>query len=196
MLLFACSGLDATVKQLVRDGLEAVLAYDEGAQSQFAIYVERRLKKGVAESQERNSNTGLLLDFALLSKTLASLDPRHVLINMLRDSLTADSLQSRDQLLRVAAQFAIESRIILESPKVTGEAFRARNQVAHEMDIEFRDEEAGRRTRQYRDMVRWSENILNVAGKFILAVSAKIPDRPLPTLDQIPSEQYVPEDPP
>jgi hypothetical protein len=36
MLLFACSGLDAVVKQLVQDALATVLDHDEGAQRDHA----------------------------------------------------------------------------------------------------------------------------------------------------------------
>lgn len=88
-------------------------------------------------------------------------------------SLTGDSLQSRDQLLKVAAHFALTQDDILAADKVTKEAFEARNQLAHEMDIDFRAEHR-RRDRAYSDMVRWSENILHVARTFITRVSDKI----------------------
>src|SRR5690349_252371 len=45
MLLFACSGLDATIKQLVRDTLQDVISKDSGAQAQFAKFIERKLKR-------------------------------------------------------------------------------------------------------------------------------------------------------
>lgn len=41
MLIFSCSGLDATLKQLVRDALECVIARDIGAHGQFAKYLEQ-----------------------------------------------------------------------------------------------------------------------------------------------------------
>jgi hypothetical protein len=172
MLLFACSGLDAAVKQLVRDGLERVIASDPGAQSEFAKFIERRLKKGSADESER-SPTQAPIDFTLLATVLASPTPRTALISALVRSLTADSLQSSDQLLKVAAHFALTRDDVLEEHKVTKEAFSARNQVSHEMDIDF---SAGdrRRDRAYADMVRWSENILQVGSTFILRVSNKI----------------------
>jgi len=40
MLLFACSGLDAVVKQLIQDTLATVLDHDEGAQREFKKFVE------------------------------------------------------------------------------------------------------------------------------------------------------------
>lgn len=173
MLLFSCSGLDATLKQLVRDGLERVISRDVGAQRQFAKYIERRLKRGAGDEAERSQLGQLNLDYALLAGFLASPDPRIESIRSLTVSLTSDSLQSRDQLLKVAAHFALTRDDILAADEVTKEAFEARNQVAHEMDIDFRAEQR-RRDRAYCDMVRWSENILDVGGRFIARVSEKI----------------------
>jgi hypothetical protein len=46
MLLFACSGLDAVVKQLIQDALKAVLQHDEGAQRELKKFAERRFRRG------------------------------------------------------------------------------------------------------------------------------------------------------
>lgn len=170
MLLFACSGLDAAVKQLVRDALESVIAQDEGSQGQFAKYIERRLKRSASEELGQ-STAGF--DYGLLAGALASPQPRQALISSLKESLTADSLQSRDQLLKVAAHFALTRDDVLAADKVTKEAFLARNQLAHEMDIDFVAEDK-RRDRSYSDMVRWSENILEVAATFIDRVAEKL----------------------
>jgi hypothetical protein len=173
MLIFSCSGLDATLKQLVRDGLERVIARDIGAQRQFAKYIERRLKRGTGDETDRGQLAPVNLDYTLLASFLASPDPRLESIRSLTVSLTSDSLQSRDQLLKVAAHFALTREDILAADEVTKEAFEARNQLAHEMDIDFRVEQR-RRDRSYGDMVRWSENILQIGRTFITCVSSKI----------------------
>jgi len=51
MLLFACSGLDAVVKQLIEDSLHDVLQHDLGAQREFQKFVERRLKRTPASEE-------------------------------------------------------------------------------------------------------------------------------------------------
>lgn len=173
MLLFSCSGLDATLKQLVRDSLERVISRDEGAQKQFAKYIERRLKRGSADDNDRSQAGPLNLDYALLANFLASPTPRIESLNSLTANLTSDSLQSRDQLLKVAAHFALTKEDILADDEITKRAFEARNQLAHEMDIDFRADQR-RRSRAYSDMVRWSENILTIGGQFIARVSEKI----------------------
>jgi hypothetical protein len=86
-------------------------------------------------------------------------------------ALIADSLQSRDQLLRVAAHFALTMGDVMASSAVTQQAFIARNQITHEMDIEGG---LGQRERSYDEMVKWCENIAGVSRRFIECVGEKI----------------------
>jgi hypothetical protein len=169
MLLFACAGLDAVIKQLVHDTLGSVLEHDDGAQREFKKFVERRLKKAPS-ADERERVLGLP-DVALLADLLVSFDLRARLVGYLTDALVADSLQSRDQLLRVAAHFALTMDDVMANSKVTQEAFSARNQITHEMDIEGG---VGQRERTYHDMVRWCENIADISRCFIEKVGAKV----------------------
>lgn len=173
MLLFTCSGLDATVKQLVRDCLKMVIAKDEGAQGQFAKFIERRLKRGQVDELDRQNHSTSNFDYSLLSRALARPEPRAALFDDLIYILTSDSLQSRDQLLKVAGHFAITKDEVLKADNITKQAFEARNQLAHEMDIIF---EGGprRRARTYANMVTWSENILSIGEEFIGRVSLKL----------------------
>lgn len=173
MILFSCSGMDATVKQLVRDTIESVIERDVGAQAQFSKFIERRLKRGSADETERPAPGSGAMDYGLLANILANPHPRTVLVSALVESLTADSMQSRDQILKVASQFALTRDEVLASHEVTHSAFAARNQLAHEMDIDFRNDNQ-RRSRQYADMVLWSENILQVSSQFIQRVSEKL----------------------
>jgi hypothetical protein len=138
MLLFACSGLDAVVKQLIEDALGTVLDHDLGAQQQFKTFVERRLKKAsAADDRERALNPPASPDMSFLAELLVSFDPRSKLIDALTEALRSDSLQSRDQLLRVAAHFALTKDDVMADDKATREAFDARNQITHEMDIDL-----------------------------------------------------------
>ena len=69
MLLFACSGLDSTIKHLIRDALPSVIDQVGGAESNFRTFVERRLRT------EQSAD--------LLAATLTSHDPRRALIDEL-----------------------------------------------------------------------------------------------------------------
>ena len=55
MLVFACSGLDSVVKQLIKDSLPKVIERDlrnEGARKEFQKFVERRIKKVDVDNEE------------------------------------------------------------------------------------------------------------------------------------------------
>ena len=55
--------------------------------------------------------------------------------DLLRAMLTSQSLQSKDQLLRVGSFFDIQSNSITNDPNRLAGIFTARNQIVHEMDI-------------------------------------------------------------
>ena len=169
MLLFACSGLDAVVKQLIEDALETVLKHDLGAQRELQKFVERRLKRN-SSSDETERGT---LDITLLSQLLVSFDVRSHLIGTLRYSLSSDSLQSRDQILKVAAHFAITRDDVMASPDDTKRAFDARNQIVHEMDIQL-DNGDQRRVRDYLNMSALCENVAAISARFIETVATKL----------------------
>jgi hypothetical protein len=174
MLLFSCSGLDAVVKQLIQDALETVLKHDDGAQREFKKFAERRLKKSsTGEERDRPASGQYSPDVALLAELFVSFDPRGLLISTLTRTLISDSLQSRDQLLKVAAHFALTRDEVMSNDKITQEAFNARNQIAHEMDIDLQSGR-GRRERNYEDMVRWCENIAEVSRCFIERTTMKM----------------------
>jgi hypothetical protein len=174
MLLFACSGLDAVVKQLITDSLGPILHHDEGAQQQFKIFVERRLKKSSAtDDRDRISSSSAVTDVGLLADLLVSVDPRSKLIGVLTENLKAESLQSVDQLLRVAAHFALTKDDIMADDKATREAFRARNQITHEMDVDLPSGK-DRRERDYKTMVLWTENVAEISSRFIGQIEAKV----------------------
>jgi hypothetical protein len=174
MLLFACSGLDAVVKQLIQDALEMVLRHDEGAQREFKKFAERRLKKTSTEDDRDRGMPGQNSpDVSFLAELLVSFDPRSLLISTLTNTLVSDSLQSRDQLLKVAAHFALTKDEVMANDKITKEAFDARNQIAHEMDVDLQNGK-GRRERDYTTMVCWCENISEVSRSFIEKAASKM----------------------
>ncbi len=172
MLLFACSGLDAVVKQLIEDSLHEVLQHDLGAQREFQKFVERRLKRG-SPGEETDRTAGGAFDTTLLAQLLVSFDPRSTLIANLKYHLSSDSFQSRDQLLKVAAHFAITRDEIMNDPDVTKNAFEARNQIVHEMDIDL-DAGNQRRERTYPVMAQLCENVIAMSSSFIDEVGKKI----------------------
>jgi hypothetical protein len=91
MLTFACAGLDSMMKQLVRDTLPTVVKNDEGASVMFV----QRSKKTIYKDNTLNAD--------LLLRAILTESPKDVLIEDLVRELTSGSLQSVDELFRVAA---------------------------------------------------------------------------------------------
>jgi len=173
MLVFACSGLDAVIKQLVRDTLEYIVFSDIGAQQEFRKYVERKLKRELVDvniSKER-----MMLDTNFLASIVISDKPKEMLINDLKKTITNNSLQSKDQLLRTASYFAITKNEILKDEEITEKAFNVRNEIIHEIDVNFNiARRKNKRQRKVKEMVNFSENILSIAALFIKGVVKKL----------------------
>ncbi|HEY4512033.1 MAG TPA: hypothetical protein VJH55_04325 [Candidatus Paceibacterota bacterium] len=172
MLIFSCSGLDAVVKQLIKDALVGVVNKEIGAQQEFQKFIERRMKRGNLEDKDKS-----FLDISWVAAIFSSSEPRKYLTDALQKNLTDDSLQSRDQLLKVAAHFAITQGDILKDADDTKKAFDVRNEIIHEMDVDLIGSKQGQKKRRVRsasDMVKQSENILAIGATFINIVHKKL----------------------
>lgn len=177
MLIFSCSGLDAIIKQLIKDALEIVIIKDRdstGAKQQFQSFVEKKLKKGsfVIDGAEQ-----ILVDQKFLAKLLISDQPQKELIISLVKDLMSGSLQSQDELLRVAAYFALTKDGILEDSKTTQEAFKVRNNIIHQMDVDFGTDNKTRYKRNEVEMLKLCKNILSISVDFINAVAERVHQR-------------------
>ncbi|MYA33560.1 MAG: hypothetical protein F4164_08335 [Gemmatimonadales bacterium] len=162
MLIFAGSGLDAMIKQLVQDALADVINLRNGAQERFRRFVEKRLKRGDGP------------DYSFVAGVIADPDPRLRLVGDLVDDLTSRSLQSVDEILSVGSYFDIPSPDLIPEPEVTRNVFSVRNQIIHEMDIDFTDSNKSRRSRRYADMAAHTQELFNVASRFLTAVDAQL----------------------
>ncbi|MDR0591581.1 MAG: hypothetical protein LBG75_03470 [Candidatus Nomurabacteria bacterium] len=171
MLVFACSGLDAVIKQLIKDSLAGVIDADQGARQEMVKYVSRSvLQKGIGNEPEQNIrqiNTDRLADL------LISDNPKRDIVSMHVRNLCSDSLQSKDQILKIASSFAITSDAIMGDPDTIRTAFMVRNQIIHEMDVDLSDDR-NRRERTEDVIKKYCEEILLVGKKFIAVVSGKL----------------------
>ena len=162
MLTFACAGLDSMVKQLVRDALPSVVKKDQGAAAMFV----QRTKKTIYS--DNVLNTDLLLQ-AILTES-----PKDVLIENLVFDLTSGSLQSVDELFRIASFFNIPSKDLIGNPQDLRKIFGIRNQISHEMDIDFSQRNRNRRPRARDDMIQYTNTIFKVAKVFLEAVDKRL----------------------
>jgi hypothetical protein len=161
MVLFASAGLDSMVKQLIRDGLPAIVERDEGATLRFKDFIEKRLRDGEGGSRR------------FLADILGDQNPRKRLLLELVSDLTSNSLQSAEELLKVASYFNIPSERITKDIAQLKNIFLIRNQIGHEMDIDFSQTNRSRRPRARDKMIEYATELLRIAAAFLAEVDAK-----------------------
>ncbi len=164
MILFSCSGIDAVVKQLILETLDSVIERDIGAQNQLKSFVAKKIKK--------NSDT----NYSLIAEILVTKNSRAFLIDMLKSELSFDSLQSSDQLYKVAGFFNIPTnRIIRENDKeILKRVFDTRNKIVHQMDLNLEDDEIESCVHDINTVEVFYNTIVTVSTSFINEVNEKL----------------------
>ncbi len=162
MLVFASSGLDSMTKHLVRDSLRVVIRADKGALANFKAHVRRRLYRD-------NS-----LNAELLVEAIVADDPMEILIDGLVVELTSASLQSSEQLFKVASYFDVATNRICANQALLTEVFRVRNEIAHEMDVDFAQPNRSRRPRPQERMIAYANELFSVGSSLLACVNEKV----------------------
>lgn len=155
MLVMAGATLDATLKKVVNDALPQAVSRSEDARKTAEDHINKQVLR-VLDSQG-----GSRLATALLSDS-----PREVLTGYIIDDLTGGSLQSYEEVRRVASYLGIAD---YKPPAGLKEALHARNQIIHEMDMLPPDSKSirKRRPRKRADMCRLAKVLLDVASDFL-----------------------------
>ena len=161
ILTFASAGLDSLVKQLIKDTLCEVICRYSGSEIMFKRHVERIIMKG-------NEIDGKILANAFISQ-----EPKDYFISKVIWDLTSNSLQSKDELLKVASYFDIPSNILVSDLGVLKEIFDIRNQIVHEMDIDLSDPKH-RRERVETAMIIYTNELFKIAETFLNEVDSKL----------------------
>jgi hypothetical protein len=162
MLVFASAGLDSMAKQLVADALADVIFGNSEARLQLLQYVQRRMRRDDGDR--------------LIAAALTANNGRDHLVTVLVDDLRSGSLQSFDELARVAGHFAIPVDAFVTDKNALRAAFRARNEISHEMDVYFGAAPGTRRSRAAGDMEQHANAVLATAGALLDRVADRLMD--------------------
>ena len=130
-------------------------------------FIEKKLKTKDSEGSD-------IVDIKNLANVLATPSPFERIVGIEKKELTSGSLQSKDELLRIASIFAIEPKEICDDVEQLKDAFIIRNQIIHEMDINFESTSNRRRPRNNKEMCFYSNLLLKVGSNFIKAVKIKL----------------------
>jgi hypothetical protein len=138
-IVFTGAGLDATLKQLIRDTLPTLLESNQQAHEKFERFTAERL------------GTGEIADTKMIARYLTSPNPRSRLIEDYIYSLTGSSLQSAEEVQKTAGALGIEDAELRKRINGLQPLFVARNQISHELDLQS-PERRGDRQRRSRAM--------------------------------------------
>lgn len=136
-IVFTGAGLDATLKQLIRDTLPTLLETSTQAHEKFESFAVGNL------------GTGETADTRAIARYLTSANPRKLLIEDYIYDLTGSSLQSSEEVGKAAGALGIDEGPLRKRIGELKELFVARNEISHELDLQ-RPERQGDRARRTR----------------------------------------------
>ena len=164
-VVFTGAGLDATLKQLIRDTLPKLLETSRQAHDKFERFAADTL------------GTGEIADTRAIARYLTSRDPRERLIEDYVYDLTGSSLQSADQVDTTAGALGISDGELRKRIGGLRTLFVARNEISHELDLQ-KLSKPGDRTRRSRKMQRTQalcEDGFEVGQLIVNAVGSLLP---------------------
>jgi hypothetical protein len=167
MLVFASAGLDSVAKQLIKDCLLALVGASLEVRVAFQRFVEKRVS-----GRASDEGAAIGVDARFIAAALLAPDTTEHLVDQLAADLTAGSLQSLEELKRVAIFLAADPKRIDSKSEGLREAFHARNQIIHEMDIDFSMKNRNRFSRTRDTMVKNTNALLDVTKDLLAAVDA------------------------
>jgi hypothetical protein len=138
-IVFTGGGLDATLKQLIRDTLPRLLEANSQAHEKLEAFAADRL--GTAE----------IADTRTIARYLTSASPRQRLIEDYIYEMTGSSLQSADEVQKVAGALGIDDKETRKQIKELRPLFIARNEISHELDLQS-PEKPGDRSQRTRSI--------------------------------------------
>ena len=133
------------MEQLIRDALPALLETSEQAHEKFETFATERL--GAGESA----------DAKMIARYLTSESPRARLIEDYVYFLTGSSLQSAEEVQKVAGALGIEDAPLRKRITELRKLFVARNEISHELILQRLDQAT-----RHVESARWGRRRVSV----------------------------------
>lgn len=140
--VFAGAGVDSVLKQCLRSCIPIQIVHSEAARAKYLDFVTRHIQDGEKLSARQ------------VATLLVTANPEQQLREAYIDSLTGSSLQSQSQVTATLAALGLQDqRQLFKDSQSLNQLFKARNQIAHEMDMTPASAtRRGKRTRHERAM--------------------------------------------
>lgn len=170
MLVFASAALDNALKRVITDALALVIDRDVGARKKLREFAESRIGRRAASLD----GATVAIDHKFLVELLLAPNPRAGVVDALVVELTSNSLQSKDEVMKVCAHFGLEQRKICPDVAKLQEAFSVRNDIVHEMDVNLAGTTRKRTSRRLNDMRDHTQRLLVLGTSFLTEVDGKL----------------------
>lgn len=147
-VVFAGAGVDAVLKQALRSCVPLRIEQSEAARGKYVEFVTRHIQDGTGVSARR------LAELLTTDSSEARLRDAYV------QSLTGSSLQSREQVTNSLSALGLqEDADLYKDARTLDPLFKARNQIAHEMDMTpaAQQRTRGKRTRHERSLQAYQD---------------------------------------
>jgi hypothetical protein len=166
-LVMSCAGLDAALKQSIRDCLEQLLEKNKQVREGFEKFIKKRISG-------EGDVLGLATGAKFLGLVLAEREPRKRLIEEYIKELTGESLQSTEEIMRTSAALGLEPKELdLDIVRLKG-IFLIRNKIIHELDIDLNATKRKRKVRSQADLLENSDYVLSVTKSIVESLDKKL----------------------
>lgn len=167
MLVFAAAGLDSMLKQLIADALPVLIQCDLKAKLGLEGFIRKQLKSRADESSPHEANK-------FLARVLSATSQQVQVIAEYVESLSANSLQSPEMLAGAVSALGLDPREVGLEFDALRPIFAARNNIIHELDIDFEAARRNRRSRRKTVMVDFTNKLIELSERIIIGVKKKI----------------------
>jgi len=159
-LVMCCAGVDAALKQAIRDCFEHLLDSSKPVREGFEKFIRKRIS-GEGDALELTAGSKFL---ALI---LADKAPRAKLVEEYIRELTGDSLQSVDEILRTTAALGLDNKALALDVARLKEIFMIRNKIIHELDLDLNAPKRKRKVRSQTDLLDNTDFMLSTIKKVL-----------------------------
>ena len=165
----ACAGLDASLKQAIRDSLPLLIERQAKVREGFEKFIRRKLE-GVSEDAD------LFARGQFLASVLADQNPRGKLTEDYIRYLTGDSLQSWEELASAVSALGLDAmKLGLDKAKLV-EIFKIRNKIIHELDMDVTARGRRRKVRSQADLLTNADVVLQATKKVLEHLDSQFGD--------------------
>jgi len=167
MLVTAATGLDAMIKQIIKDCLLELSKSEELVNKELIEFVEKKLKN-------LNSNEWSGAANKFLSRILVADSQKNEIISECIHEWTSGSLQSANQLLSAMNMLGLTQNDIKQDHQRLKIIFDIRNKIIHELDINFNAPKRKRNVRSRPGMIREANFLLEISENVLAAIQRKV----------------------